>query len=170
MLTSLGTIILTADSVRDGVDQKIKDELTKVYGLNLVFEKKCFITYEQACKIYPRLVHKYFFSALAHNMTFGPSILGLYEGVDIYNVLKVAKGTFRFIDNQIQKSGLRLKYQGLTKEELIKSGYQDEQLFYRMFEYRIHTCDDADDSLFVYNLLLNKEYPTLLAIKESVGL
>lgn len=115
------------------------------------------------------MVQKPFYPALVHNMTFGPVLLLLVAGTDVYDVLTMAKGMFRSKDGQIEKSGLRLKYQGPSRQELVELGYEGERLLFRLFEYRIHTCDNLKETLAICKLLLSEgDYNVL--VDELKGL
>lgn len=163
MLSDIAAVVITADSVRDGIDQNIKDDLIKQCGFKLIFEKKCQISNQQVSEIYPKLVREIFFPALVYNMTLGPSILLLYKGSDIYKELKEAKGVFKFNGHSIDKTGLRFKYQGPSEKELVDSGCQAPQFLYRLFEFRLHTTDNLEETISLCKTLLpGLEYTLLM--------
>jgi nucleoside diphosphate kinase len=170
MVPNTAAVIITADSVRDGVDKHIKQDLAEQFGFRLVFEKICQIIQPQVAEIYPNLVREEFFSALVHNLTLGPSILLLYEGDDIFVELKKAKGIFKLNGLSIDKTGLRLKYQGPSSADLIKSGYQGQLFLNRLFEFRLHTADNLLETISLCKLLLSSEdYGALVGISSQNG-
>lgn len=167
MIPNTAAVIITADSLRDGVDKHIKHDLVEQFGFRLVFEMFCQISRSQVVEIYPNLVREWFFPALVHNLTLGPSIFLLYEGDNIFVELKKAKGIFKLNGLSIDKTGLRLKYQGPSGADLMKLGYQGQLFFNRLFEFRLHTADNFSETMSLCKLLLSSEdYGALAGISN----
>lgn len=149
-------VLFTAGSVADGVCSDILDDLISLCGIKILFQRYCSINSEQVNEIYPELVDRSFFPAIVHNLTMGSCSLTLVSGVNIFHRLRTEKGTFKLLEGgDIFTTGLRHKYPGKTKKELLALGYVGQELEWGLFDFRFHTCDDEASAMALCKLLLN---------------
>jgi len=163
-LDKLAAVLISADSVRDGLEDKIIQDLIDL-DLRLVFSKYCRLTVESVKLIYPRLINKPFFPALTHNFIFGSVRLDLLAGSRIYEKIGQAKGIFQIKNGNVLRTGLRLKYAGPAIPKLFQLGYRGKQLFYRALEFRFHAADNLDETIKLCRLLLQDNELNSLALR-----
>lgn len=158
-------VLLTADSVRDQVEGIILSELVAVLDSAVLLRRYLRIEKGKVKDIYPKLVDKPLFSALVHNLTSGLCLFAVIQGEYLFPRIKEVKGFFRIKEGRIVRTGLRQKYCGLSVRELQTLGYHSKQLFYRSFEFRLHTTDTQEETLLLCKLILSVEDLTNLTSK-----
>lgn len=151
-------VLFTAGSVVDGICNNILCDLASLCDIKVLFQRYCVIKPEQVSGIYPELVNRSFFPAITYNLTMGRCYLVLVYGRDVFHKLKTEKGVFKLLENgDIFTTGLRRKYAGKTKNQLITLGYVGQELEWRLFDFRLHTCDDELSAIALCKLLLNED-------------
>lgn len=163
-------VLFTAGSVADGICNNILCDLAVLCGVKVLFQRYCTIKSEQVSVIYPELVNRPFFPAITYNLTIGNCYLVLVSGQDVFHKLKAEKGVFKLLENgDIFTTGLRHKYAGKTKNQLITLGYVGQDLEWRLFDFRFHTCDDQLSTMALCKLLLNEnDFAELRANLDSL--
>ena len=161
-------VLITPDSVRDKIDHLLLADLTTALKATVIFEKYLLVAQTDVESIYPRLVKRCFFSALVHNMSFGPSLFVVFNGEELFSRIKAIKGKSELISGKMFHTGLRLKYLGESLNQLVEKGYKGKQLFYRLFEFRLHTTDNMEETVKLCSLVLSpSELSSLLKNTEQ---
>ncbi|MBI2630813.1 hypothetical protein HYW73_01175 [Candidatus Nomurabacteria bacterium] len=161
-------VLITPDSVRDKIDHLVLADLTTALKATVIFQKYLSVTKTDVESVYQRLVKRCFFSALVHNTSSGLSLFVVFQGQELFPQIKAVKGMFRLKNGRIICSGLRLKYQGKSLDQLTEEGYRGKQLFYRLFEFRLHTTDNAEETIKLCRLVLSPaEFSSVLKNTEQ---
>lgn len=139
-------VILKPDSVRDGLEANMIQDLRRA-EIEVLWGKYWQVPSEAVSLIYPKEVGKSTYSSTKRALTFGPSLILLVRGTDIYNHLTVVKG-------KMDKGGIRGRYCEKSKEELIEMGYSGKRLQDRLAENRLHSADDLQETIIVCSLCM----------------
>jgi len=157
-------VILTPDSVREGITEALTNDLVGLLEAKVIHSQTIKLSKQDVINLYARLVNKWFFRAMVHNLTQGSSLLLVLRGDDLFSKIKDVKGTFRFESNKLIVTGLRSKYiNKYNPSDLRRSGIKGNKLFYRMFEYRMHATDSQEQTMLQLNQLLNIDGATFLS-------
>lgn len=151
MAYQYGIAIIKPDSVRDGLESKIIQDLADA-GLEIVWTKYWQIQPAMVPLIYPKEVGKPTYSSTVKAIAFGPSVVVLVKEpshVDIWTHLKKVKG-------KMNTDGIRHKYCDKTKAQLVLMGYEGERLQDKLAENRLHTADSLEEVSIILSLCLLK--------------
>lgn len=157
-------VILTPDSIREGIAEALTNDLVDLLGAKVIHSQSIKLSKHDVINLYTRLINKWFFRAMVHNLTQGSSLLLILRGDDLFSKIKQVKGTFKFESNRLIVTGLRAKYiNKYDPFDLRRSGVKGKKLFYRMFEYRMHATDSQEQTMLQLKQLLNIDGATFLA-------
>lgn len=150
-------IILKPDSIRDNLEFNMIQDL-KEAGIKVLWGKYWEIPPCVVSLIYPKEVGKNTYSSTKRALTFGPSLVLLVRGINIYDRLTIIKG-------KMDKGGIRGKYCEKRKKELIDMGYAGQKLQDRLAENRLHTADNFEETIIIYSLCVS--FPDKEQIKKN---
>ena len=145
----MAAAIIKPDAVREILVQQIEDDI-KAIGLLVVGWFSLKIPESLVPQIYPDRVESPLFASTIWSITSGPSVLMLVDGEDSHKKLSTLKG-------KMNSHGIRKKYNVFSREELVKMGYEGKKLHDKLFENRIHTTDDQNETDRLLSLLLTSQ-------------
>lgn len=145
----IAAAIIKPDAVREILDRQIEKDIESA-GLHIIGWMSVNIPESKVPQIYPDKVGDPLFSSTTWAITSGPSILLLVEGEDSHKKLSALKG-------KMNTHGIRHKYNVYSREKLEEMGYEGKRLYDKLFENRIHTPDNQDESDKLLSLLLTPQ-------------
>ncbi len=154
----IAAAIIKPDAVREILDRQIIDDIESS-GLHVIGWMSVNIPESMAPQIYPDKVNDPLFSSTTWAITSGPSILLLVEGNDTHKRLSTLKG-------KMNTHGIRHKYNVYSREKLEAMGYEGKKLYDKLFENRIHTPDDQNETDKLLSLLLTPQQVEGLRFKH----
>ena len=150
-------VVITPDAVRDKLENNILEDLQATTSVRILWRKYWQIpNRDVVLTIYPRLLGRIFCSSLIKIMTLGPCLVLLVEGRDAFYALKEIKGKIRLDGEQINVTGLRLKYRHWLPEEIKNLGCQSQTALDKIFEIRLHTTDNLRETAIICSLCMNR--------------
>jgi len=154
----IAVAIIKPDAVREILDRQIEEDIESI-GLQVVGWMFVNIPESLVPQIYPDKVGDPLFSSTTWAITSGPSILLLVEGDDSHQKLAVLKG-------KMNTCGIRHKYCVYPRKKLEEMEYEGKRLYDKLFENRIHTPDNQDESDKLLSLLLTPQQVEGLRVKH----
>lgn len=149
-------IVITPDSIRDGLDSAIISDLFAVVPAEVLWKQSWLPTKEAILQLYPKLHGKISFASVLRTMLLGESIVIIACGYNLYGQLKEVKGRIVFKDNQVVVTGLRYKYRSWREEDLVRLGPKSQAILDLIFEYRLHTTDSLRDTAILCLLCMDE--------------
>lgn len=159
-------LIITPDSIRDGLEQNILNDLHTIVSMKVLWSKYWEAkTVETVMAIYPSLRERSSYPSVIRTMLLGKCRVLLVRGSkDLYLELRAAKGSFRYDGESIAVTGLREKYRTWSESEVQALGLRSEAALNKIFEYRLHTTDSREKTAILCSLCMEQEEVELLRL------
>ena len=150
-------VLITPDSIRDGLEGKIVEDLIAAVPIEVLWKKYWQIDRtEVVLSIYPTLLEKSAYPSLIRTMTLGECIVILVRGPeDVYDRLRSIKGSFRYDGKSVVVTGLRQKYKTWSEAEIEYLGIKSTAALDKIFEHRLHTTDNLEETISLSSLCMN---------------
>lgn len=155
-------ILITPDTIRDELTEQVLKDLFTAVPMQILWQKEWRIVSEDmVLSIYPRIVGRPSCAPVIKTMMAGPCLVVLARGENPYLKLREVKGRIKFNESftQVEITGLRLKYRTWSPKELdqLKEGNSNDRqaILNRIYEYRMHTTDNLDETANICSLCMN---------------
>lgn len=147
------SVIITPDSVRDGVEDALINDIIKETCSCVMWAKRLMVERRSVDFIYPQKVSKPYFQSMVENFVAGYSSVFILKGDDnLSSRVKRLKGRFYVHkDGRLEIDGLRLKYGARIIKKKKGTGSLD------VYEFRLHTSENLQEAAVVCAVCANKE-------------
>jgi len=138
-------VLITADSVRDGIDQEIIRDLFSIVECQVVHSCECFVEPWMIPVMYRKIANRNYYPSVVRNMTCGRSVFYLVVGEGgLREKLSNTKGSFRGSGNGLSFTGLRAKYRGVSIDSGKPLSIRDS--LDRTVASRLHTTSNNEET------------------------
>lgn len=146
MYCEYAAVLITADSVRDGIHGAIAAELFSLVECRVILSGSCQLESYMIPVMYRKIRFKHYYKSVVRSMTCCQSIFYIVSGnAGLCEKLCLVKGLFREVEGELFTSGLRAKYK-LSVEEYVSLGYSGEALKDKVFEPRLHVSSNLEET------------------------
>ena len=160
MAIEYAAVVITPDSIRDGLADLILGDLESEAQAQVVFKKKWTVTsVEGVLSMYPRLLGKPSYAPVMRTMMSGECLVVILRGENLFARLPSIKGKMMFNVEytDVEVTGLRFKYRNWDQEDLLRLKNPSTQpaALAKIFDYRLHTTDSVKEAANMCLLCMN---------------
>ena len=147
------SVIITPDSVRDGIEDALINEIIEKTCSCVIWAKRLMVERKSVDFIYPQKINKPYFPSMVENIVVGHSLVSILKGDNnLSSRVKRLKGRFYVHkDGRLEIDGLRLKYGARIVKKKKETGSLD------VYEFRLHTSENLQEAAVVCAVCANEE-------------